>query len=305
MAVPIGQGADGPSRRPREAESPAAPGAAARLVRGGAVDEVETDLLLEAVHRLRGFDFRDYARASLRRRIANQLHAEEVGRVSALLDRVLHDPQAMDRLLLGLSVTVSAMFRDPGFFRALRATVVPLLRTYPFVRVWQAGCSTGEEVYSLAILLEEEGLMDRCRIYATDMNDTVLDRAREGIYPLDLMKKYTQNYIRSGGTRAFSAYYTAAYDRVILRPSLRDRIVFARHNLVTDGTFNEFNLVLCRNVMIYFNRPLQSRVHRLLHASLATFGILGLGAHETLTVTEMMEYYEEVDAAHRLYRRVV
>jgi chemotaxis protein methyltransferase CheR len=279
------------------------PAAVVPAAREPSLEEIELDLLLDAVHRLRGFDFRDYARTSLRRRVANQLRAEGVARVSALLDRVLHDPQAMDRFLMGLSVNVSAMFRDPGFFRALRETVVPLLRTYPFVRVWQAGCSMGEEVYSLAILLEEEGLMDRCRIYATDISDSILDKAREGIYPLDLMKKYTQNYIQSGGTRAFSEYYTAGYDHAIFRPSLRDRIVFARHNLVTDGTFNEFNLVLCRNVMIYFNRALQARVHRLLHASLANFGILGLGANETLPMSEAMHWYEAVDAVHRLYRR--
>ncbi|MNC85229.1 Chemotaxis protein methyltransferase Cher2 [compost metagenome] len=209
----------------------------------------------------------------------------------------------MDRLLLGLSVTVSAMFRDPGFFRSLRENVVPLLRTYPFVRIWQAGCSLGEEAYSLAILLEEEGLSERCRIYATDISESLLARARDGIYPLDLMRKYTENHARAGGLRPFSEYYTAAYDNAVLRPSLRERVVFAQHNLVTDGVFNEFNLVLCRNVMIYFNRDLQTRVHRLLYASLSSFGVLGLGAQESLSLTAVEEHYDVVDATHRLYRR--
>ncbi len=268
-----------------------------------ALEELEVDLLLEAVLRLRGYDFRQYARASLLRRIANQVKAEKVAHVSGLLDRVLHDPACLDRLLLGLSVTVSAMFRDPGFFLALREKVVPMLRTYPFVRIWQAGCSLGEEAYSLAILLEEEGLIERCRIYATDISEGILARAREGIYPLDLMRKYTENHSRAGGLRQFSEYYTAAYDNAVVRPSLRDRVVFAQHNLVTDGVFNEFNLVLCRNVMIYFNRDLQTRVHRLLYDSLSSFGVLGLGAQESLSLRAVEDNYDVVDAAHRLYRR--
>jgi chemotaxis protein methyltransferase CheR len=275
----------------------------AQSARHASLEEVEVDLLLEAVHRVRGFDFRDYARMSLRRRIANQLKLEGVATVTSLLDRILHDGEAMDRFLLGVSVNVSAMFRDPGFFRTLRQTVVPLLRTYPFVRIWQAGCSMGEEVYSLAIVLEEEGLIERCRIYATDISDAILEKARAGIFPLDLMQKYTHNYQHAGGTRAFSEYYTAAYDHAIFRPSLREHVVFAQHNLVTDGTFNEFNLVLCRNVMIYFNRELQNRVHRLLFNSLATFGILGLGSRETLSLTTVEHGYEVLDAAQRLYRR--
>ena len=274
-----------------------------RAARAASVEEIEVDLLLEAVHRARGFDFRDYARASLRRRIANQMKTEAVTTVTALLDRILHDEEAMNRFLMGVSVNVSAMFRDPGFFRALRQQVVPMLRTYPFVRIWQAGCSMGEEVYSLAILLEEEGLIERCRIYATDISESILDKARAGIFPLDLMQKYTHNYQQAGGRRAFSEYYTAAYDGAIFRPSLRDHVVFAQHNLVTDGVFNEFNLVLCRNVMIYFNRDLQNRVHHLLFNSLATFGILGLGAKESLSLTPLTEAYEDVDPVHRLYKR--
>jgi chemotaxis protein methyltransferase CheR len=269
------------------------------------IEEVEIDLLLEAVYRIRGFDFRDYARASLRRRIQNRLRAERVDTMTRLLDRIVRDASCMDRLVAGLSVHVSTMFRDPGFFRALREQVFPLLRTWPYIRIWQAGCSMGEEVYSVAIMLAEEGLIGRCRIYATDINEMVLQKAREGIYPLELMQRCTQNYIQAGGTRSFSEYYTAAYDNAIFTPALREQVVFAKHNLVTDAPFNEFNLILCRNVLIYFNRALQDRVHRLLYDSLANFGVLGLGARETLSLTPLEDRYEEVATPHRLYRRVV
>jgi chemotaxis protein methyltransferase CheR len=269
------------------------------------IEEVELDLLLEAVYRVRGLDFRDYARPSLRRRVQNRLKAEKIDTITCLLDRILRDRACMDRFVVGVPVGVSTMFRDPGFFRALREQVFPLLRTWPYIRIWMAGCSTGEEVYSVVILLAEEGLIRRCRIYATDINETVLERARAGIYPLELLQKCTQNYIQAGGTRSFSEYYTAAYDNAIFRPALREQVVFAKHNLVTDGPFNEFNLILCRNVMIYFKRQLQDRVHRLLHDSLANFGVLGLGARETLSFTPLEDRYEELDPTHRLYRRVV
>jgi chemotaxis protein methyltransferase CheR len=271
----------------------------------GSIEEVEIDLLLEAVYRLRGYDFRDYARASLRRRIQNRLRVEKVDTITRLLDKILHDASCMDRFVLGLSVNVSSMFRDPGFFRAMRQHVFPLLRTWPYIRIWQAGCSMGEEVYSVAIMLAEDGLIGRCRIYATDINETALQKAREGIYPLELMQRCTQNYIQAGGTRSFSEYYTAAYDNAIFTPALREHVVFAKHNLVTDGPFNEFSLILCRNVLIYFNRALQDRVHRLLEDSLANFGVLGLGTKETLSLTALENRYEQVVAPHRLYRRVV
>jgi chemotaxis protein methyltransferase CheR len=268
------------------------------------IEEIEIDLLLEAVHRFRGYDFRDYARPSLRRRIANRLRVEKVDTITGLLDKILHDPSCMDRFVLGLSVNVSAMFRDPDFFRAMRTHVFPLLRTTPYIRIWQAGCSMGEEVYSVAIMLAEDGLIGRCRIYATDINEAALEQAREGIYPLERMQRCTQNYIRAGGTRSFSEYYTAAYDNAIFTPALRDHVVFAKHNLASDGPFNEFNLILCRNVLIYFNRQLQDRVHRLLHGSLASGGVLGVGARETLALTALEDQYEPLAAPHRLYRRV-
>jgi chemotaxis protein methyltransferase CheR len=224
--------------------------------------------------------------------------------ISGLQERVLHDPAAMERLLAGLSVNVTSMFRDPTFFVAFREHVVPLLRTYPFIRVWNAGCSTGEETYSFAILLEEEGLYERSRIYATDFNTEVLSRARAGEFPLDRMQEYTQNYQRAGGTRDFSAYYTVEGGSAKLEDRLTEHVVFAQHNLASDRSFNEFNVVLCRNVLIYFGRDLQRRVHHLFYDSLARFGVLGLGHKETLRFTDLEDRYEELDAREKLYRRI-
>src|SRR6185369_6197239 len=188
-----------------------------------------------------GFDFRSYAYASIRRRLWRRIEAEGLKTITALQERVLHDPAMMEQLLLDLSINVTAMFRDPSFYLAFREKVVPLLRTYPFFRIWHAGCSTGEEVYSMAILLEEEGLYDRARIYATDINEVVLARARDGIYPVERMQEYTQNYLKAGGRQSFSEYYTAKYDHALFGPNLRRNVVFAQHNLVTDRSFSEFN----------------------------------------------------------------
>jgi chemotaxis protein methyltransferase CheR len=269
------------------------------------VDEIELSLLLEGVYRRYGFDFREYAPASLRRRVWRRVHAEGVTTLSALQDKLLHDPACMERLLLDLSINVTAMFRDPTFYVAFREKVVPLLRTYPFTRVWVAGCSTGEEVYSLAILLHEAGVYERTRIYATDINDAVLDRARSGVFPLDKMREYTQNYISAGGERAFSEYYVAKYDGAQFQRSLVENVVFAQHNLVSDRSFNEFNVVVCRNVMIYFDRALQDRVHRLFYDSLINFGVLALGAKESIRFSPFEDRYEELDAAERLYKKVM
>jgi chemotaxis protein methyltransferase CheR len=269
------------------------------------LEEIEIHLLLEGLYRHYGFDFRDYAPASLRRRVANIVRSEHLESISGLQEKVLHDPDCLERFLLALSVNVSAMFRDPGFFLAFRVKAVPLLRTYPFIRIWQAGCSTGEEVYSMAVLLKEEGLYDRCRIYATDINETVLRKAKAGIYPLELMAKYSHNYVKSGGTRSFHEYYRVGYDQVILHSSLKENIIFSQHNLVADRSFNEFNVILCRNVMIYFNKALQERVHDLLHQSLIIFGILGLGNKESLRFTRHEKHYEELDRGEKLYRRII
>jgi chemotaxis protein methyltransferase CheR len=268
------------------------------------VDEIELALLLEGVYRRYGFDFREYAPASLRRRVWRRVHAEGLSTVSALQDKLLHDPACMERLLLDLSINVTAMFRDPTFYVRFREKVVPLLRTYPFTRIWVAGCSTGEEVYSLAILLQEQEVYDRTRIYATDINESVLDRARLGVFPLDKMREYTQNYIKSGGQRAFSEYYLAKYDGAQFQRSLVENVVFAQHNLVSDRSFNEFNVIVCRNVMIYFDRALQDKVHRLFYESLTTFGVLALGAKESIRVSPFEGRYEELDANERLFKKV-
>ncbi len=268
-------------------------------------EDLEIDLLIEAVSRYYNFDFRDYARASLKRRIWNIVRGEQLSTISGLQEKVLHDEGCFQRFLTALSVNVSSMFRDPDFFRAFRLKAVPLLRPYPFIRIWQAGCCTGEEAYSMAILLQEEGLYDRCRIYATDINQSLLNKAKTGIYPLDSIRKYAQNYLQAGGKRDFSIYYTSAYEHAMLRSSLRENIVFSQHNLATDRSFNEFNVILCRNVVIYFNRILQGRVHRLLYESLAEFGILGLGKNENLRFTPHEMDYEDLDSQERLYRRTI
>jgi chemotaxis protein methyltransferase CheR len=268
------------------------------------VESLEIALLVEGVYRRYGFDFRNYAPASLRRRLWRRAVGEGVSTLSALQERILHDPDVMERLLLDLSINVTAMFRDPGFYASFRDKVVPLLRTYPFLRIWNAGCSTGEEIYSLAILLAEEGLYDRTRIYGTDFNEGVLERAKSGVFPLDRMRDYTQNYIRSGGKRAFSEYYVARYDGAQFSRSLTDNVVFAQHNLVSDGSFNEFQVILCRNVMIYFDKSLREQVHGLFYESLVNLGVLGLGRRETARFTPYQDRYEELDPDERIYRKV-
>src|SRR5436305_3878386 len=268
------------------------------------LEGIEVHLLTEGIYQHYGFDFRDYSLPSLRRRLWKRVYAEGLTTISALQDRVLHDSACMERLLLDLSINVTAMFRDPTFYLAFRQKIVPMLRTYPFVRIWHAGCSTGEEVYSMAILLQEEGLLNRCRIYATDINEAVLQRAKDGIFPLNTMQENTTNYITGGGTGTFSEYYTARYDHAIFRPALRENVVFAQHNLVTDSSFNHFNVIFCRNVLIYFNNALQERVQKLFVNSLEMFGILGLGKKESTRFTSVAACFEELDADERLYRRI-
>jgi chemotaxis protein methyltransferase CheR len=268
------------------------------------LEALEIRLLTEGIYEHYGFDFRDYSMPSLKRRVWKRIYAEGLSTISGLQEKVLHEPASMERLLLDLSINTTAMFRDPTFYLTFREKVVPNLRTYPFVRIWHAGCSTGEEVYSMAILLQEEGLYDRCRIYATDINEAVLQRAKEGIFPLNTMQENTSNYIAAGGKGTFSEYYTARYDYAIFRPALRENVVFAQHNLVTDASFNVFNVIFCRNVLIYFNNVLQDRVQKLFLDSMEMFGILGLGKKETINYTSVADSYEVIDAEERLYRRV-
>ncbi len=268
------------------------------------LERIEVELLLEGIYRKYGFDFRAYAYSSLRRRLWKRIVESGLRTVTALQERVLHDPAIMEQLLLDLSINVTAMYRDPHFYVAFREKIIPMLRTYPFIRIWHAGCSSGEEVYSMAILLQEEGLYDRARIYATDINEVVLQRAKAGIFPLDRMKEYTDNYIKAGGKKAFSEYYTAKYDNAIFNEGLTKNVVFSQHNLVTDRSFSEFNVILCRNVLIYFDKPLQSRVQSLFYDSLGMFGVLVLGSKESLKFSEYETCYEQVNPPEKIYRKI-
>jgi chemotaxis protein methyltransferase CheR len=268
------------------------------------LESIEISLLTEGVFRHYGFDFRDYSYPSLRRRILKRMYGERASTISALQEKVLHDPACMDRLMMDLSINVTSMFRDPSFYLAFRNQIVPILRTYPFIRIWHAGCSSGEEVYSMAILLCEEGLYERTRIYATDINEPVLEKAKSGIFPIATMQENTTNYLQAGGKATFSDYYTARYDHAIFRPDLKQNVVFAQHNLVTDASFNVFNVVICRNVLIYFNTNLQERVHKLFWHSLESFGILALGKKETINYTSVEECYEVLNDDERIYRRI-
>ncbi|MBI3269307.1 MAG: protein-glutamate O-methyltransferase CheR [Planctomycetes bacterium] len=266
-------------------------------------EALELDLLLEALHRRYGLDFRGYSRDSLLPRVRYRVQAEGLRTVSGLLERVLHDRDCLERLLLHLTSHGSPMFSEPTFYHALREKVMPQLRTYPFIRVWHAGCATGEEVYSTAIVLHEEGLLERCRIYATDLSETVLKKAPEGSFPLAAMQECAFNYILSGGKSSLSAYYASADHQALLLPWLRKNLVFAQHNLVTDASFNEFHLIFCRNVTMYFNKPLQQRVFALIHGSLPRLGILALGRKESIRLSPFHACYGELDEEERLYRR--
>jgi len=286
------------------AEAPSAGGDSDKQEFKPDLERIEIELLLEGIFRHYGFDFRAYAYASIRRRLWKRIEEEGLGSISALQERVLHEPEMMEKLLLDLSINVTAMFRDPDFYVTFRQQVVPLLRTYPFIRLWHAGCSTGEEVYSMAILLREEGLYDRSRIYATDINEVVLQRAKAGIFPLDRMQEYTDNYIRAGGKESFSEYYTAKYGGALFDQSLTKNVVFSQHNLVTDRSFSEFNVILCRNVLIYFDKTLQSKVHGLFYDSLVMFGVLVLGSKETLRFMSHEDCYEQIAPPEKIFRKV-
>lgn len=267
------------------------------------LERLEMELLLTAIFRHHGFDFRRYAQASLYRRIRKHMDSVRVRTISGLTDAVLHDPSALQRLLHDLSVNVTAMFRDPAFFAEFRHSVVPLLRTYPTVRIWHAGCSTGEEVYAMCILLEEEGLYERCRIYATDMDSTVLDHARQGIFPLARMKEYTANYFLGGGKRSLSDYYTAKYDGALFSSRLARNVLFTQHNLAMDRGFSEFNVIVCRNVLIYFDRSLKDHALRLFDESFAKLGVLCLGKKESLRFTAVEHDFGVLSQRERIYRR--
>lgn len=266
-------------------------------------DDVELRLLLDALHQMYHYDFRGYSMASIKRRLS--LARERFGcrTFSLLQDRLLHDQAVLPQLLDYLTVTVTEMFRDPGYFQALREHVMPHLKTYPFVKVWVAGCSTGEELYSLAILFREEGLEARTTFYATDINTDSLKRAEAGVYPLDRIALFTDNHRRSGASSSLSDYYTAAYDAAVFDKTLRRRTVFSDHSLVSDSVFAEVQLVSCRNVLIYFDRPLQDRAIGLFDEALVRKGFLGLGAKETLRFSGHAHAFSEFVPRERIYQK--
>jgi chemotaxis protein methyltransferase CheR len=268
------------------------------------IERIEIELLLEAVYRYYGYDFRNYAPPFVQRRISHRVQKENLSSISALQEKILRDSGVIEGFLSDFSVNVTEMYRDPTFFQSFRTKIIPLIKDYPSIRLWHVGCSTGEEVYSMSILLHEEGIYEKTRIYATDINKSVLEKARLGSFPLNRMQLYTKNYIEAGGKRAFSEYYKAVDDKVFFHPYLQKNVVFAQHNLVTDQSFNEFDIIICRNVLIYFNKILQNHVHNLLYNSLSQSGFLGLGIREGIKFTSYEHCYGEFDASEKLYRKV-
>ena len=265
--------------------------------------DLEISLLLEAIYRKYGYDFREYSQAHIRRRISNRMTLSGIDDVAKMQSMVLNNEQFIAEILQDLSITVTEMFRDPLFYKSLREHVIPILKTYPFIKIWHAGCASGEEAYSMAILLQEEGLYERTTIYATDFNQSALDRAKDGIFSNKLIKEYTANYQLSGGQESFSKYYTSHYDNVIMNQSLKKNIVWANHNLVTDSVFAEVHLLLCRNVLIYFDQNLQNKVQTLFYSSLINGGILALGCKESIQFTDFFEQYIELDPKQRIFKK--
>jgi chemotaxis protein methyltransferase CheR len=267
------------------------------------VEDIEIRLLLEALYLRYHYDFRNYAPASIKRRLRQACDTWELPNISALQEKLLHDPSVLPALLGYLTVQVSEMFRDPSYFRALREKVVPHLRTYPSLKVWVAGCSAGEELYSLAILFREEGLEERTLFYATDINERALHSAEAGVYGLDRIRLFTENHQQSGGKSSLSDYYSAAYGRAAFDKSLRRNVVFSDHSLVTDAVFGEMHLISCRNVLIYFDRALQDRALTLFRDSLARKGFLGLGAKESLRFSNQTRAFNDFVREEKIYQR--
>ncbi len=264
----------------------------------------ELHQFLDRLFDLSGVDLSGYGKRALLRRLRSVISAEGLSGIGELSDRISDDPRFLAHVLDRLMLRVTTLFRDPSFFRLFRERVVPLLRTYPYPRLWVAGCSTGQEAYSLAILLREEGLYDRCRIYATDLNEAVLEQARAGVLPLAALEEYEQNYRAAGGIRALSDYYIRGKSSAVIDPAVLDRIAVFRHDLARDASFNEFQVIFCRNVLMYFDEALRYRVHQLLCDSLVRLGFLGLGQSESLHLTRHEANYELLSRRHRLYRKV-
>ncbi len=266
-------------------------------------ENIELELLLQAVFLQYGYDFRDYSRAHVKRRVKHRMIQEGLKSISELQNKILHDKESFGRLVRDLSINVTEMFRNPDFYKSIREKVIPMLKTYPFLKIWHAGCATGEEVYSFAIMLKEEGLLERTQIYATDFNSHVIHKAQKGIFPIRNIKEYTANYQKAGGKESFSDYYHANDELVIFNKNLNRNIVFAEHNLVTDSVFAEVNMIICRNVLIYFNRDLQNNVLKLLHKSLVTGGFLALGTKESLMFSDEEKKYKVIDAKQKIFKK--
>jgi len=267
--------------------------------------DIEIPLFLEAIYQKYGYDFRDYSKAHVKRRLMHRMAVGKYATISQMQDKILRDKAFFIELLEDLSINVTEMFRDPDFYQTFRTQVIPTLKTYPFIKIWHAGCSTGEEVYSLAIILKEENLLDRCQIYATDFNRKVLEIAKSGIYPVQDLEKFQRNYSKSGGKGDLSDNYTIKYGSLKFDQSLAKRVVFADHNLVTDHVFAEVNLILCRNVLIYFNRELQNRVIKLFHESLSPSGFLCLGTKETLRFTEFENHFTDINVNQKIFKKII
>lgn len=266
--------------------------------------KLELRLLLEAIYALSGFDFRQYNQQSILRRVEHRMRLNNIETISRLTDGIIHDEELRTVLLNDFSINVTEMFRNPSFFKAFREKIVPQLRKLDKIRIWHAGCASGEEVYSMAILLHEEGLLSRTVMYATDMNEAILQKAQSGTFPLHKMQAYTKNYMLAGGTEGFSNYYkTIDYAFASFHPFLRDNIMFAQHNLVTDQSFQEFDIIICRNVLIYFTPELQNEVQQLFYDSLASGGYIGLGDKETLQFTSLSTKYRTISSPDRIYQK--
>jgi chemotaxis methyl-accepting protein methylase len=268
------------------------------------LQKVEINLLIEGLYQMYGYDFRGYVQSSVSRRIMHRMRVEKLPTITALLEKVLHEQGFLERLLNDLSIQMTEMYRDPSFFAAFRSEVVPLLRDLPEIRIWHAGCATGEEVYSMAILMLEEGLAEKTTIYATDMNEKAVIAATKGAFPLKKMQQYTKNYLKAGGKKAFSEYYLTDHQFAYFNSKLNENLIFAQHNLVTDSSFNEFHVVLCRNVLIYFDTVLQQKVHTLIYNSLANGGFIGLGSKESMLCLPKGMQYEEFNLNERIYQKV-
>lgn len=268
------------------------------------ITDEDLEIVLYDVVELYGYDFTNYSRASLRRRIARLVVNDRFSSFAEFRYRVRNDKTYLKRFVEEITVNVTEMFRDPLFYKALKEEVLPLLATWPVIRIWHAGCASGEEVYSMAILLHEANLLKKSLLYATDINPTVLEKVRHGIYPISNMKQYSENYILAGGKNDFSSYYTAQYNSAKFDDFLGKRIVLATHNLVSDRSFNEFQLILCRNVMIYFDKPFQDRVLHLFYESLEMFGYLALGSKETLKFTHLAKNFKQLESKERIWRKI-